>query len=69
MKRKKYCVCCKKELVIYFGGQKYCGACGVYTKSLRQKISDLKSQLREARIKLYGQESGNERIIWKKGKK
>lgn len=67
-KKKLYCECCGKEITVYTC-RKYCSACSVSIYKYRQKIGSLKHEIKELRIKLYGQANGSERIRFKEDKK
>lgn len=61
MKKKliKNCECCSKKLKIPHHLTKYCGNCALHTHKLRERISGTEVQLRNLKIKLYGDENGN----------
>ena len=67
-KKKLYCECCRKEITVQTC-RKYCSACSVYIWKYRQKVGSLKHEIKNLRIKLYGQANGSERIRFKGDKK
>ncbi len=62
----KRCICCGRNISLVHLGRKYCVSCGLFTIGLRNKISALKNDLNELRVRLYGQKRGSERVRYSK---
>ena len=59
--KKKWCMCCKKEIKSH-SNIKYCTNCSLYTFELRRQISYYKLKSKKLNKYIYGTESGSERI-------
>ncbi len=58
----KKCECCGIELNVVMSSTIFCNKCSLYTTKLRGKISNLKIQVKNLRIKLYGIADGKQRL-------
>jgi len=57
------CECCGRFTPNY-GNTKYCSGCAVHIKELKDKIHYYKKKAKEMTRRVYGQDSGAERIRW-----
>jgi hypothetical protein len=64
------CECCLRRItgVVMNKNRKYCGNCALHNLKQIREISRLKNDIKKLRLKLYGQERGNERIRFKNEK-